>query len=45
MPRRKRRVLIVNCYWPETRVAMQLPGEMPMPLAPVHLAGHFAPDR
>lgn len=41
---RKKRVLIVNCYWPETRVAMQLPNEMPMPLAPVHLAGHFAPS-
>ena len=24
---------------------MQLPNEMPMPLAPVHLAGHFAPGR
>ena len=42
---RRKRVLIVNCYWPETRVPMQLPNEMPMPLAPVHLAGHFAPDR
>lgn len=40
-----KRVLIVNCYWPETRVPMQLPNEMPMPLAPVHLAGHFAPRR
>ena len=42
---RRKRVLIVNCYWPETRVPMQLPNEMPMPLAPVHLAGHFAPHR
>lgn len=42
---RRKRVLIVNCYWPETRVPMQLPNEMPMPLAPVHLAGHFAPRR
>ena len=41
----RKRVLIVNCYWPETRVPMQLPNEMPMPLAPVHLAGHFAPRR
>lgn len=39
----RRRALIVNCYWPETRVPMQLPNEMPMPLAPVHLAGHFSP--
>ena len=41
----RKRVLIVNCYWPETRVPMQLPNEMPMPLAPVHLAGHFARER
>ena len=28
---------------PETREAMQLPNEMPMPLAPIHLAGYFSP--
>jgi radical SAM superfamily enzyme YgiQ (UPF0313 family) len=39
------RVLIVNCYMPETREPMQLPNEMPMPLAPVHLAGFFSPQR
>jgi len=42
---RRKRVLIVNCYMPETREPMQLPNEMPMPLAPIHLAGHFAPAR
>lgn len=40
---RRRRVLIINCYMPETRVPMQLPREMPQPLAPIHLAGYFAP--
>lgn len=43
-PTARRRVLIVNCYFPETREALQLPNEMPMPLAPIHLAGHFAPS-
>jgi hypothetical protein len=46
MPSRSRkRVLIVNCYFPETREAIQLPNEMPMPLAPIHLAGFFEPAR
>lgn len=43
-PGRRKRVLIVNCYMPETREPMQLPNEMPMPLAPIHLAGYFAPS-
>lgn len=42
---RSRRVLVVNCYMPETREPMQLPNEMPMPLAPIHVAGFFAPHR
>jgi radical SAM superfamily enzyme YgiQ (UPF0313 family) len=46
MPKTRRpRVLIVNCYFPETREPLQLKNEMPMPLAPVHLAGWFAADR
>ncbi len=45
MPGHRKRVLIINCYWPETRVPMQLPNEMPMPLAPIHLAGFFDPHQ
>jgi hopanoid C-2 methylase len=41
----RKRALIVNCYFPETREALQLPNEMPMPLAPIHLAAHFAPGQ
>jgi hopanoid C-2 methylase len=40
-----RRVLIVNCYFPETREAIRLPGEVPNALAPVLLAGAFARER
>lgn len=39
------RILIVNCYFPESREPLRLVDEVPMPLAPVLLAGHFAPGR
>ena len=39
------RVLIVNCYFPEIREAIRLPHEIPNALAPVLLAGMFAPER
>ncbi len=42
---RRRRVLVVNCYFPERRESMRLVREMPMPLAPVHLAGMFDRER
>lgn len=38
-----KRILIVNCYFPERREPLRLVDEVPMPLAPVLLAGHFAP--
>ena len=40
-----RRVLIVNCYFPEIREAIRLPNEIPNALAPVLLAGVFARER
>ena len=38
------RVLVVNCYVPEIREAVRLP-QVPNALAPVLLAGMFAPER
>lgn len=37
----KKRVLIVNCYFPEIRQPVRLPNEVPNTLAPVFLAGAF----
>ena len=37
----RKRVLVVNCYFPERRQALQLVNEVPQPLAPVFLAGAF----
>jgi hypothetical protein len=41
----KKRVLVVNGYFPETREPVRLTHEVPNTLAPVLLAGAFAPDR
>src|ERR1051326_192883 len=40
----KKRVLVVNVYLPETREPVRLTREVPNTLAPVFLAGAFAPD-
>ncbi len=42
---RRARVLIVNCYFPELREPVRLVHEIPNALAPVLLAGEFAPAR
>jgi len=42
---RRRRVLIVNCYFPEVRQPVRLVHEIPNALAPALLAGVFARDR
>ncbi|MGB0621520.1 MAG: B12-binding domain-containing radical SAM protein [Myxococcota bacterium] len=39
----KRRVLIVNVYFPEVRAPIKRSNEVPNALAPVLLAGHFDP--
>jgi radical SAM superfamily enzyme YgiQ (UPF0313 family) len=38
----KKRILIVNCYFPESREAVRRINEVPDTLAPVLLAGHFS---
>jgi radical SAM superfamily enzyme YgiQ (UPF0313 family) len=40
----KKRVLVVNGYFPETREPVRLTHEVPNTLAPVLLAGAFAPE-
>jgi len=40
----KRRILIINCYFPELREAIRRRNEVPDALAPVLLAGHFSRD-
>jgi len=37
------KVLIINCYFPEVRAPVKLVNEIPNALAPVFLAGAFAP--
>lgn len=37
----RKRVLVLNCYFPERRQPLQLVNEVPQPLAPVFLAGAF----
>jgi hypothetical protein len=41
---RKKKILIVNCYFPEMREPIKRSNEVPNALAPVLLAGHFAAD-
>jgi radical SAM superfamily enzyme YgiQ (UPF0313 family) len=41
----RKRVLVVNGYFPETREPVRLTHEVPNTLAPVLLAGAFAPER
>lgn len=41
----QKRILIVNCYFPETREAFRLPKEIPNALAPVLLAAEFSRAR
>ena len=41
---RRKRVLIVNCYFPELRQPVKLPLEVPNALVPVMLAGAFSQD-
>lgn len=41
----KKRILIVNCYFPEIREAVRLTNEIPNALAPVLLAGQFSRER
>jgi radical SAM superfamily enzyme YgiQ (UPF0313 family) len=41
----RRRVLVVNVYFPETREPVRLTREVPNTLAPVLLAGAFDPER
>lgn len=42
--RRKKKILIVNCYFPEIREPIKRINEVPNALAPVLLAGHFCPQ-
>lgn len=42
-PRRRTRVLVVFCYFPEIREPVRLPNEVPNALAPIMLAGAFDP--
>ena len=37
----RKRILVVNCYFPETREALRLTNEIPNALAPVLLAAEF----
>jgi radical SAM superfamily enzyme YgiQ (UPF0313 family) len=41
----RKRILIVNCYFPEIRQPVRLVHEIPNALSPVLLAGMFAQDR
>ena len=41
---RRKKILIVNCYFPEMREPIKRINEVPNALAPVLLAGHFCPD-
>jgi hopanoid C-2 methylase len=45
MSQQRKRVLIVNCYFPEIREPVKLPNEVPNALAPIMLAGAFRSDR
>jgi radical SAM superfamily enzyme YgiQ (UPF0313 family) len=45
MSQRQKRVLIVNCYFPEIREPITLPNEVPNALAPIMLAGAFRSER
>lgn len=40
-----KKILIVNCYFPEVRAPIKRTNEVPNALAPVLLAGHFDPMR
>jgi len=40
----KKKVLVVNCYFPEVREPVKLTQEVPNTLAPVFLAGAFSPQ-
>jgi hypothetical protein len=39
-----KKILIVNCYFPEIRVPIKRRNEVPDALAPVLLAGYFSPE-
>src|SRR5687768_6982340 len=39
---RKKRVLIVNCYFDDSRLPLKRTLKFPQPMAPAYLAGHFA---
>jgi hypothetical protein len=39
---RKKRVLIVNCYFDDSRLPLKRTFKFPQPMAPAYLAGHFA---
>lgn len=39
---RKKRVLVVNCYFDDSRLSLKRTLKFPQPLAPAYLAGHFA---
>ncbi len=41
----RKRILVVNCYFPETREALRLTNEIPNALAPVLLAAEFSRAR
>lgn len=41
---RRKKILIVNCYFPEMREPIKRSNEAPNALAPVLLAGHFCPQ-
>jgi radical SAM superfamily enzyme YgiQ (UPF0313 family) len=41
----RKRILVVNCYFPELREPLRLVNEIPNALAPVLLAGAFARER
>jgi len=43
--RRRKKILIINCYFPEMREPIKRVNEVPNALAPVLLAGYFSSDR
>lgn len=43
IPRKRKKILIVNCYFPEVRESIRRNNEVPDTVAPVLLAGYFNP--
>lgn len=43
-PTQRKRILIVNCYFDDTRRPIRRATKVPLPMGPVYLAGAFAPE-